>query len=64
MVALIGGGAAGPWVAGIVHNATGSDRPAFLLAIAGRVMSAAAIWIAGPRKVRVVAGQVTRLHRL
>ena len=33
-VALIGGGAAGPWVAGVIHDATGSYGLAFMLAIA------------------------------
>lgn len=59
-VALIGGGAAGPWAAGIIHDATGSYGPAFLLAIACCVISAAAIWIAAPRKVRLVPGRVSR----
>jgi MFS family permease len=56
-VALIGGGAAGPWIAGAVHDATGSYRPAFLFAIACCFVSAAAIWIAAPRKVRRVPGR-------
>ena len=56
-VALIGGGAAGPWVAGVIHDASGTYRPAFLLAIACCVVSAAAIWIAAPRKVRLVPGR-------
>jgi MFS family permease len=59
-VALIGGGAAGPWIAGIIHDVTGSYRLAFLLAIAGCVTSAAAIWLAAPRKVRVVPGRTRR----
>lgn len=58
-VALIGGGAAGPWVAGIIHDATGSYRVAFLLAIACCVISAAAVWIAAPRKVRLVPGRIS-----
>jgi MFS family permease len=57
-VALIGGGAAGPWAAGVIHDTTGSYRLAFLLAIICCVVSATAIWIAAPRKVRQVPGQV------
>ena len=53
-VALIGGGATGPWVAGVIHDGAGSYRPAFLLAIACCVASAAAIWIAAPRKIRPI----------
>jgi MFS family permease len=58
-VALIGGGAAGPWVAGVLHDATGTYRLAFLLAIACCVVSAVAIWIASPRKVRLVPGRIS-----
>jgi MFS family permease len=53
-VALIGGGAAGPWVAGVIHDVTGAYTLAFLLAIACCVISTAAIWIASPRQVRLV----------
>ena len=56
-VALIGGGAFGPWMAGVIHDATGSYRLAFLLTMACCVVSAAAIWMAAPRKVRTVAGR-------
>ena len=57
-IALIGGGAAGPLVAGVIHDRTGSYRPAFLLAIGCCAVSAGAIWIAAPRKVRLVPGQL------
>lgn len=56
-VALIGGGAAGPWVTGLVYDAYGSYTPAFALAIALCAVSALAIWIAAPRKVRTVPGK-------
>ncbi|MGD9803079.1 MAG: MFS transporter [Hyphomicrobiaceae bacterium] len=59
-VALIGGGAAGPWFAGAIHDATGSYRLAFVLIIICCFISAVAIWLAAPRKVRVVAGQLPR----
>jgi MFS family permease len=58
-VALIGGGAAGPWLTGTIHDATGSYQLAFLLAIACCVTSALAIWLAAPRKVRLVPGRVS-----
>jgi MFS family permease len=57
-IALIGGGAAGPFVAGVIHDVTGSYRLAFLLAIACCAVSAVAIWIAAPRKVRLVPGRL------
>ena len=59
-IALIGGGAAGPWVAGVIHDAQGTYRPAFLLAILCCFVSAAAIWLAAPREVRCVPGRVPR----
>jgi MFS family permease len=57
-VALIGGGAAGPWMTGVIHDATGSYGLAFALAIVCCVTSAAAIWMAAPRNVRRVPGRV------
>ncbi len=57
MLAAILGGAAGPWVAGVVHDNTGSYAPAFWIAIGCSGVSAAAIWMASPRKVRAVAGR-------
>jgi MFS family permease len=57
-VASIGGGAAGPWIAGVLHDATGSYRLAFLAAIGCCIVSAVAIWIAGPRQIRLVPGRL------
>lgn len=57
-VPMIGGGAAGPWIMGLIHNATGTYRLAFLLSIACCAVSTVAIWIAAPRKVRLVSGQL------
>jgi len=54
MLTAIGGGAAGPWVAGALYDVTGTYTPAFSIAIAGSVLSALAIWLAAPRKVRAV----------
>jgi MFS family permease len=61
MLAAIAGGAAGPWVTGALHDATGSYTLAFSLAIGGSALSAGAIWLAAPRQVRAVAGRVRRL---
>jgi len=55
-VASVAGGAAGPWIAGVIHDATGSYRLAFLLVIGCCILSAVAIWLAAPRKVRRVPG--------
>jgi len=58
MLAAIGGGAAGPFVAGALHDATGSYTLAWWIAIGCSVLSGVAIWLAAPRRVRVVAGRV------
>jgi MFS family permease len=61
MLAALAGGAAGPWVTGLVHDLTGSYTIAFAIGIAVCASSAFAIWMASPRKIRAVAGQ---LHRI
>jgi len=61
MLASIGGGAVGPWLTGVLHDTTGSYTIAFWIAICCSLLSAVAIWLAAPRKVRVVAGRVARL---
>src|SRR5215472_16588957 len=63
MVAAILGGAAGPWLTGALYDATGSYSPAFWIAAACSAVSALAIWLAAPRKVRAVAGRADRLSR-
>jgi MFS family permease len=60
MLAAIGGGAAGPWVTGVLHDATGSYALAFWICIGCSGLSAVAIWQAAPRHVRAVAGRVAR----
>ncbi len=59
-IAMVAGGAAGPWVAAIVHDATGGYRLAFLVAIALCFVSTAAVWLAAPRKVRLVPGRLPK----
>ena len=58
MLAALAGGAAGPWVTGALHDLTGSYAFAFAIGIAMSALSALAIWMASPRKVRAVAGQL------
>jgi sugar phosphate permease len=55
MLAAILGGACGPWLTGLLHDATGSYAPAFWLAIGSCVLSACTIWLAAPRGRRDVA---------
>ncbi|MDE2380146.1 MFS transporter [Bradyrhizobium sp.] len=61
MLAALAGGAAGPWLTGLLYDVTGSYTLAFAIAIGMSILSALAIWQAAPRKVRAVAG---RLHAL
>jgi MFS family permease len=58
MLSAILGGAMGPWVAGALHDLTGSYAPAFWISIGLNVMSGIAIFRAAPGKVRAVAGRV------
>jgi MFS family permease len=61
MLAAITGGAVGPWLTGVLHDATGSYALAFWIAIGCSALSSMAIWLAAPREVRAVAGRVGRL---
>lgn len=54
------GAAAGAWTMGVIHDATGSYQNGFLLVTAISLTSAGAIWMAAPRRVRLVAGRARR----
>jgi hypothetical protein len=59
MLAAILGGAAGPWLAGTLHDLTGSYSLVFWLSIGCSAFSAISIWRAAPRRgggVRVEGG--------
>jgi MFS family permease len=58
MLSAMAGGAAGPWVTGVLHDALGDYTLAFWLGAGVSVVSALAIWQASPRKVRAVAGRI------
>jgi MFS family permease len=58
MLSGIFGGAAGPWIAGALHDFVGSYTPTFWICIGLNIVSAAAICRAAPRKVRAVAGRI------
>ena len=58
MLAALAGGAAGPWVTGSLHDLTGNYTVAFAIGIAVSALSAFAIWMASPGKVRAVTGQL------
>ena len=58
MLAAILGGAAGPWIAGVSHDLTGSYSPAFWLSIGCSGFSAVAIWRGEPRPIAGGAASV------
>ena len=62
MLAAISGGAVGPWVTGVLYDLTGNYDAAFWLAMALCFVSAASIFMAAPRKVRLVAGRVGKAN--
>jgi MFS family permease len=62
MLVALAGGAAGPWVTGVLHDIYGNYAAAFVIGIGVSGLSAVAIWLAAPGKVRTVAGQLHRSH--
>ena len=64
MLAALAGGAAGPWVTGLLHDRAGDYTLAFAIAIVVSGLSALSIWQAAPRKVRAVAGRLQKLQVL
>src|SRR3984957_4795087 len=64
MVAALAGGAAGPWITGILHDLSGNYTAAFVIGIPVSGLSAVAIWQASPRKIRAVAGQLHKAQSL
>jgi MFS family permease len=61
MLSAILGGGVGPWAAGALHDLTGDYQAAFWISFGLSAISASAIWLAAPRKVRAVAGRVHKL---
>ena len=63
MLAALAGGAAGPWLTGVLYDIFGDYTLAFWIGAGVSVLSALAIWQAAPRKVRVVSGRLHKLQR-
>jgi len=59
----VGGGGVAPWVTGVIYDRTGSYALAWWLSIACCMVSIVCIWVAAPRKVRAVAGQIRHLSQ-
>jgi MFS family permease len=64
MLAGLAGAAMGPWVTGVLHDIYGDYVIAFSVGIAMSFVGMATIWLAGPGKIRVVAGQAHRVVKL
>jgi MFS family permease len=62
MLSALAGGAAGPWVTGGLHDIYGDYTVAFVVGLGVSFLSATTIWLAGPGKVRAVAGQLHRSY--
>jgi MFS family permease len=62
MLSSIAGGAVGPWLTGALYDHIGSYTLAFWISIGCSVISAVAIWLAAPRKVRAVSGRLRVLR--
>ena len=62
MLAALAGGAAGPWITGLLYDRAGDYTLAFGIAILVSGLSALAIWRAAPGKVRAVAGRLRKLE--
>ncbi len=61
-VAALAGGAAGPWLTGLLHDFFGDYTVAFVIGIVVSALSGVAIWQAGPGKIRAVAGQLHKVQ--
>src|SRR5262249_60744482 len=57
------GAGLGPWVTGLLYDRTGNYVLAFRLGMGMGLAAIGFMWIAGPRKGRVVAGGVARVSR-
>ena len=57
------GAAAGAWSLGAIYDRTGSYETGFAVCIVMSMMSIVAVWLAAPRRVRLVAGQARRRPR-
>ncbi|MCF8467731.1 MAG: MFS transporter, partial [Sneathiella sp.] len=58
-LALIGG-AVGPWLTGLFYDQSGNYHLAFYVIIGMSVVSIVSVWLAAPRKRRLVAGQARK----
>ena len=62
LIANFGAGA-GVWMMGAVHDSTGNYQAGLWVCLAVSIASGICVWLAGPRKVRLVAGVAARRAR-
>ena len=62
MLAALAGGAAGPWVTGVLHDLSGNYTMAFAIGIARERDVGGRDLVASPGKIRAVAGQLHRVQ--
>ena len=58
------GGSIGPWLGGWIFEFTDNYQAAFIVAMMMYAIGCAAIWLAAPRKVRMVSGRVKIRQKL
>ena len=61
MLAALAGGAAGPFVTGVLHDHFGNYTLAFSMSVIISLLGAASIWMAAPGQIRAVAGRLKRV---
>ncbi len=54
------GAGLGPWLLGLIYDRVGSYETGFWISAGAAFVAMFAVWMAAPRKVRVVAGQAAR----
>ncbi len=64
-VVVMGFGLAGafsPWLAGFIFDLGGSYIPSFYIVVGAMLLSCLFVWVASPRKVRLVPGRAKAIH--
>lgn len=61
MLAALAGGAAGPWITGLLHDYYGNYTLAFAIGIVVALGGGLTVFMASPGKVRAVAGRLSRI---
>ena len=62
-ISAASGASSGPWLTGKIFDTYGSYDPAFAIGLGACVFSIVCVWLAAPRKVRLVAGQAAKRGR-